>query len=150
MRSIESTLGPPKLVPRNFNLERLCALAKAAYLSDRNTNSESLDWEFAFAVFGLNGHRMWGILNSAGVKTYPRPLLDQFALIIVALLPLIALMSLVVNRTRSIFGWAGVLGGTVAIMLLIFFASRQLEQRQLENHIERCRLASRNISWKTG
>lgn len=25
--------GPPELVPRNINLERLCALAKAAYLT---------------------------------------------------------------------------------------------------------------------
>jgi hypothetical protein len=43
-------IGPPKLVPRNISLERLCALAKAAYLSDHKINSESLDWEFAFAV----------------------------------------------------------------------------------------------------
>lgn len=142
--------GPPELVPRNINLERLCALAKAAYLNDRKINPELLDWEFAFAVFRLNRHPMWGVLNSAGVKMYRRPLLDQFFVILTALLPIIALILLVANGTRSTFGWAGVLCGTVAIMLLIFFASRQIEQQQLENHIKRCRLASRNINWKTG
>ncbi len=44
------------LVPRNINLERVCALGKAAYLHDRQVNPSSLDWEFAFAVFTLNRH----------------------------------------------------------------------------------------------
>ena len=149
LRGITPELGPPELVPRNINLERLCALAKAAYLNDRKINPESLDWEFAFAVFRLNRHPMWGVLNAAGVKMYRRPLLDQFFMILTALLPIVALVLLMANGTRSAFGWAGILCGTVAVMLLIFLASRQIEQRQLENHIERCRLASRNISWKT-
>ena len=142
-------LGPPDLVPRNINLERLCALAKATYLTDCKIYPESLDREFAFAVFRLCRHPMWGVLHSAGVKMYRRPLWDQLFVIIAALLPLIALILLVANGTRAIFGWAGILCGTVAIMLLIFFASRQIEQWQLENHIERCSLASRNINWKT-
>jgi len=37
----------PPLVPRDVNYERLCALAKTAYLSDRQINPASLDWEFA-------------------------------------------------------------------------------------------------------
>jgi hypothetical protein len=142
-------LGPPELVPRNINLERLCALAKTAYLNDRKINPESLDWEFAFAVFRLNRHRMWGVLHSAGVKMYRRPLWDQLFVIIAALFPLIAVILLVSSGTRTIFGWVGIFCATVAIMLLIYFASRQIEQWQLENHIEKCRLASRNISWKT-
>lgn len=142
-------LGPAELVPRNINLERLCALAKAAYLNDRQINPESLDWEFALAVFRLNRHPMWGVLSSAGVKMYRRPLWDQLFLILTALLPIIALILLVAKETRSTFGWAGILCGTVTIMLLIFLASRQIEQRQLENYIERCRLVSRNISCKT-
>src|SRR6267154_5283780 len=47
---------PPTLVPRDINYERLCALGKAAYLTDRQANSASLDWEFALAVFKLNRH----------------------------------------------------------------------------------------------
>jgi hypothetical protein len=141
-------LGPPELVPRNINLERLCALAKTAYLNDRKINPESLDWEFAFAVFKLNRHPMWGVLHSAGVKMNRRPLWDQLFVIIAALFPLVAVIILASNGLRTIFQWAGILCGTVAIMLLIYFASRQIEQWQLENHIERCRLASRNISWR--
>ena len=53
----------PVLVPRNTNLERVCALGKAAYLHDRKLNPSSLDWEFAFAVFMLNRHPMGGSYN---------------------------------------------------------------------------------------
>ena len=139
----------PTLVPRDVNYERLCALAKAAYLNDRKVNPESLDWEFAFAVFALNGHPMCGVLHSAGVKMYRRPLWDQLFLIIAALLPLFAVMLLASNGPRTILQWAGILCGTVTIMVLIYFVSRQIEQWRLENHIERCRFASRNIGWKT-
>jgi len=48
----------PVLVPRNINLERVCALGKAAYQHDRQVNPASLDWEFAFAVFTLDRHPM--------------------------------------------------------------------------------------------
>jgi hypothetical protein len=139
----------PALAPRDVNYERLCLLAKAACLNDRKINPESPDWEFAFAVFRLNRHPIWGVLHSAGVKMYRRPLWDQFFVIIAALFPVIAVILLAWNGPRTLFQWAEILCGTVAVMLLIYFASRQIEQWQLENHIERCRLASRNISWKT-
>ena len=74
-----------ELVPRNINYERVCAVAKAAYRADRETNPESLDWEFAYAVFTLNCHPMWGVLNLAGVKMYRRPLWDQLFILIAAL-----------------------------------------------------------------
>jgi hypothetical protein len=138
----------PTLVPRDVNYERICALAKAAYLNDRKINPESLDWEFALAVFTLNPHPMWGVLHSAGVKMYPRRLWDQLFVIIAALFSVIAAILLAWSGPRTLFLWAGILGGTVAFMLLIYFASRQIVRWQLENHIERCRLASRNISWR--
>src|SRR5437868_14318493 len=56
------------LVPRNINLERVCALGKAAYQHDRQVNPASLDWEFAFAVFTLGRHPMGGLLHWAGMK----------------------------------------------------------------------------------
>src|SRR5438094_4896640 len=58
----------PVLVPRNINLERVCALGKAAYLHDRQLNPSSLDWEFAFAVFTLNLPLMGFLVNRAGIK----------------------------------------------------------------------------------
>ena len=137
-----------ELVTRNINYERVCAVAKAAYRADRETNPESLDWEFAYAVFTLNGHPMWGVLNLAGVKMYRRPLWDQLFILIAALCPLIAVIFLATGP-QTVLRWAGILCPTVAVMLLMYFASQQIGQRQLENHIERCRLASRNISWKS-
>src|SRR5712671_1346916 len=53
----------PVLVPRNIDLERVCALGKAAYQYDCQTNPASLDWGFAFAVFMLYRHPMRGLLR---------------------------------------------------------------------------------------
>jgi hypothetical protein len=47
----------PVLVPRNINVERVCALG------DRQVNPASLDWEFAFAVFTLDRHPMGVFCN---------------------------------------------------------------------------------------
>lgn len=117
--------GPAELVPRNINLERLCALAKATYLNDRKINPESLDWEFALAVFALNLHPLWDVLHSAGVKMYRRPLLDQLLVIIAGLSPVIAVILFARKGTETPFRWVGVLS-------LIYLASRQIEHRQLE------------------
>ena len=94
------------LVPRNINYERLCALAKAAYLNDRKINPESLDWDFAFAVFTLNRHPMWGLMHSSGVKKYRRPLCQPFV-IIAALFPLIAVILLASNGRELYSGGQG-------------------------------------------
>src|SRR5207249_12173569 len=56
----------PVLVPSNINLERVCALGKAAYLPDRQLNPSSLDGEPAFAVFTLNRPLMGGLLRWSG------------------------------------------------------------------------------------
>src|SRR5260370_38895640 len=57
----------PVLVPRDINLERVCALGKAAYQHDRQTNPASLDWGFAFAVFMLYRHPIVGVLQCDGM-----------------------------------------------------------------------------------
>lgn len=93
------------LVPRNINYERLCALGKAARLNDFQSSPASLDWEFAFAVFQLNHHPMWGLLQQAGVK-YRKPLWDQLFLVIGALLLVVAavtLVSLAGNQPWTLF-----------------------------------------------
>jgi hypothetical protein len=137
-----SELGPPELVPRNVSLERLCALAKAAYQNDGKTNPESLDWQFALAVFTLSRHPMWGVLHSAGVKMYRRPLLDRLFVVIAGLFSVMVVIGFAVKGQQTLFWWAGVLCGTVAIVLFIYFASRKIEQRKLKNYIERCRPSS--------
>jgi|SRR5208283_102826 len=136
-------------VPRNLDYEQVCALGKAAYISDRQVNPASLDWEFAFAVFTLNRHPMWGLLQQVGLK-HRRPLRDQLLLIVTALLPVMALILLPWNTPRTSFRFVGIGSGCVAIMLLIFFASRRIEERQLEKEIERCRIASHFIGTVAG
>src|SRR5260370_38377599 len=63
----------PPLVPRDVNYERLCGLAKTAYLTDREIHPASLDWEFAFAVFMFNPHPMWALLQHAGLRFHRPP-----------------------------------------------------------------------------
>ena len=137
--------GIPVLVPRNINLERLCELGKAAYLHDRQVNPTSLDWEFAFSVLRLNRHPMGGLLQWVGMKPR-RPQWDGLLLIATALLPIVAVVLLVWNADGPLFQSVGIGLGCVATMLLMFFASRRIEKQRLQEHIERCRLASRKAS----
>ena len=136
----------PVLVPRDINLERVCALGKAAYQHGRQVNPASLDWEFAFAVFTLYRHPMRGLLQWLGMKLR-RPRWDGLVLIVTALLPIVAVVLVVFawNADGSLFRPVGIGSGCVAIMLLMFFASRRIKKQRLEEDIERCRLASRFV-----
>jgi hypothetical protein len=134
----------PVLVPRNINLERVCALGKAAYLHDRQVNPSSLDWEFAFAVFTLNRHPMGGLLQWAGMKLR-RPRWDGLLLIATGLVPIVAVVLLVWNADGPLFRSVAIGSGCVASMLLVFFASRRIEKQRLREYIERYRVASRFI-----
>src|ERR1022692_3658137 len=83
----------PVLIPRNINLERVCALGKAAYQYDGRVNPASLDWEFAFAVFTIDRHPIGGLLQWAGMKPR-RPRWDGLLLIVTALLRAVAVVLL--------------------------------------------------------
>ncbi len=137
------------LVPRNINLERVCALGRAAYQRDRQVDPTALDWEFAFAVFMVDRHPMGGLLQWAGMKLR-RPRWDGLLLIVTALLPIVAVALLVWNADGPLFRSVGIGSECVAIMLLIFFASRRIEKQRLEEDIERCRLASRFVGTVAG
>ena len=139
----------PVLVPRNINLERVCALGKAAYQHDLQVNPASLDWEFAFAIFTLERHPMGGLLQWAGMKLR-RPGWDGLLLIVTALLPIVAVVLLVWNADGRLLLSVGIGSGCVAIMLLMFFASRRIKKQRLEEDIERCRLASRFVGKVAG
>ena len=133
----------PMPVPRNVNLERLCALGKAAYLNDHHASPTSLDWEFACAVFRLNRHPMWGLLQQAGVK-YRRPRWDGILLVTSSLLFVGAglWLALVVGESYEPWGrlqWIAYGSGYGAVIVLTYFASRRIEKRQLKTEIERCR-----------
>jgi hypothetical protein len=134
----------PSPIPRNINLERLCALVKAAYQQDRQVNP-SLDWDFVFAVFTLNRHPMGGLLQWAGMKPR-RPRWDWLRLTIAALLPVVAVVLIALNPRENLFQSVGIGSGCVAIMLLLFFASRRIEKQRIEEEVERCRLGFRAVS----
>ena len=135
---------PTPLVPRNMNLERIVALAKAAYLHDRQVNPAYLDWDFAFAVFTFNEHPMGGLLQAAGMKLR-RPKWDVFRLIIIASVPTMAAV-LIAWNLDDLFRSVGIASGCVALMLLMFFASRRIQKQRLGEEIERCRSASRALN----
>ena len=103
------------LVPRNINLERVCALGKAAYLHDRQLNPSSLDWEFAFAVFTLNRPPMGGLLQWAGMKLR-RPRWDGLQLIATGLVPIVAVVLLVWNADGPLFLSVAIGSGCIAII----------------------------------
>jgi len=111
-----------------------------------------LDWEFAFAVFKLNHHTLSGLLQRAGLK-HRRPRWDYFPLLIAALLFVVATIALILPAGMepwTLFKWVGIGCGYVGIPLLLYFASRRIEERQLEKDIERCRLASRFVTTLAG
>jgi len=139
---------PLHFAPRNFVYERLCALAKSAYRSDIDLDPGSREWEFALSVSKLNRHPMCWLLQWAGVKQR-RPWWDRWLLVAASLLFIIAtvpLMLLVIDRGWVLWRWAVVGAGYIGLMLFMRFASRRIEERQLEKNIERCRGASRLVA----
>jgi hypothetical protein len=126
--------SPVVLVPRDTGYERLCALAKAARRNDLRLNPAlALDWDFAAAVSKLNAHPMSWLLQWAGVKGR-RPLWDGWLLIAAA--------QLAGTEPWTPFQRAGVGAVFIAILVLLYFASRRSEEWQLKQNIERCRRSS--------
>jgi len=144
----------PPLVPRDVNYERLCGLAKTAYLNDRQIHPASLDWEFAFAVFRLNRHPMWGLLQQAGLK-YRRPPWDGILLIIASLVLVVAgvVLAFLVDlgdEPWTHLQWIEFGFGYGAVVVLMYFGSRRIEEIQLRKEIERCRDRCRLASTAAG
>lgn len=132
--------GPPELVPRNINLDRLCDLGKIAYRNDHQKYPASLDWQFAFAAFTLHRHSMRGLLREAGLE-YRRPLKDQL-FVIIAALPFLIVPLLLASRPWSLFQSIGLGFGFIVVIVWLYFASSRIQRRQLQQEIERCRLGS--------
>jgi hypothetical protein len=130
------------LPPRDATYERLCAVAKAAYHNDLRMNSASaLDWEFAAAVSKLNRHPMSWLLQWASVKQR-RPWWDRWLLILAGLLFIFSttgVMLLAGSEPWTRFQWIAVGTAYIAILVLLYFVSRRIEEWQLRQNIERCR-----------
>ena len=90
---------------------------------------------------------MWGVLQQAGMK-YRRPWGDGFLLIFAALLFILvtmALMFLVGTGRPTRVQWAELGFGYVVMMVLMHVGSRRIQEWQVEQEIDRCRLASRFV-----
>lgn len=130
-----------KLVPRNLDLERLCALAKEARSNDRTISPSSLDWEFALAVFNLNRHPMAGVLLQAGVK-YRKPWWDRFLLVVAALLVIAGVMVpifLLGIWDQPSYQLVACFVGFAVALAAVYFSYRRMEDSQLQQEVERCR-----------
>jgi len=152
----EFSTGDPEF-PVHFRLrdttyERLTALAKDAYRSDREMNPGSHEWEFAFSVSKLNRHPICWLLQWAGVKQQ-RPWWDRWLLVAASLLFIVAsvpLMILVIDRGWVWWRWAVGGAGYIGLVLLMRLASQRIEERQLKQNIERSKSASRFVGTLTG
>ena len=136
---------PPVLVLRDTIYERLCALAKAARHNDLSVNPASaLDWEFAAAASKLNRHPMSWLLQWADVKAR-RPWWDRWLLIAAALLFIFSVVGVILlagEEPWTLFQKTGIGAGYIAILALLYSASRRIEEWQLKQTIERCRRGS--------
>jgi hypothetical protein len=133
---------------RDVTYERLCVLAKDAHRSDREMNLGSHEWEFALNVSKLNRHPMCWLLQWAGVKQR-KPWWDRWLLIAASLFFVVAnipLMLLVIGKERVWWRWAIVGAGYIGLLLFMRFVSRRIEDRQLEQNIEKCRGSSRFVA----
>jgi hypothetical protein len=134
--------SPVVLVPRDTAFERLCAVAKAAYHNDLRMNPASaLDWDFAAAVSKLHHHPMAWLLSWSGLKVR-RPWWDRWLLIAAALLLIFSFavpMLLAINQQWTRFQWSGIATAYIAVLVLLYFASRRIEEWQLKQTIEKCR-----------
>jgi hypothetical protein len=63
-------------------------------------------------------------------------------LFVIATVPL---MLIVMDRARALWRWAIVGAGYIGLVLFMRFVSRRIKERQLEQNIERCRVASRFV-----
>lgn len=135
-------------VPRDINYETVRALGKAAYLKDLGQSRVTLEWEFASAVFKLNRHPMWSLLQQAGVRDR-RPWWDQFLVVIAALLFIgiaMAIALLLGFKPWTTVKWVEFGFAYMPLAFLMYLGSRRIERWQLEKEIERCRSEPRLTS----
>jgi hypothetical protein len=114
-------------------------------------NPGSQEWKFAFNVSKLNRHPIVWLLQWAGVKQR-RPWWDRWLLFAASLVFVIAsipLMLVVIDREGVLWRWGIVGAGYIGLLLFMRFVSRRIENRQLEQNIEKCRDASRAVATLT-
>ena len=128
---------PPLVTPRDLDYEKLCALAKTAHRQDLQLNPHDRSWLIAKAVTELHEHPMSWLLGWAKVKLR-RPWWDGCLLVIAALVAIILWMLLMFFGIESHmwFRWPIVVAGAAALIAVMRFGTRLLEESQLRRAIE--------------
>jgi hypothetical protein len=129
-------------IPRDLNYERVCAIGKYAYLKAAQHDRETLEWEFASAVFLAENHPMWSLLHYAGVRNR-RPWWDRFLLFFFALAWIVIAMAtmLFLGEPWTTAKRTAVVVAIALLTLSMRWGSRRIELWQLGQEIERCRVA---------
>jgi hypothetical protein len=130
------------LAPRDPDFERLCTLARDAYVRDRDADPQSRNWEFAEAVFRLNNDRMWSVLVLTGL-TRSRPWLTPLAVSVAGAFCIVGALYLVGKWS----GWSnreatGIVIVFMAGIGLTYYYSVRTDMRALEQQIEGYRHAA--------
>ena len=102
----------------------------ARHSETRLNPASTLDWAFAVAVLKLNRHPMSWLLRWASMEER-RPWWDRWLLIAAALLVIIGFIALILiagNDPWTRFQWTGIGDGCTAILILLPFASRRIEE----------------------
>jgi len=137
----------PNFILRDFQYEKLCELAKAAYSRDLKTNPGSaVIWKFAYATSQLNRHPMSWLLHWAGVKErrpwWDRWLLAGAGLLFVVIELLVMALGEYLGESWTRMKWTVVGGGCTALLVLFYFISRRVEDRLWKQTVERYRRES--------
>lgn len=145
--SSEPWVGPedPIALPRDLRYEKLCRLTKAALRLDLDSNPEGQSkWQFAAAIFKLEGHPMGWLLEWGGLKP-ERPWWDNWLLYATGLLVACCgtAVMFVLDSSSAPPTWVVASSGCLALVLL-YLALRTLERWQLRKTVDRLRVASQS------
>jgi hypothetical protein len=131
--------APSDLV-RDVSYEKLIAMAKAAMQEDNRTDSRGLvKWQVATAVCKLHSHPMAWLLERAGVRV-PKPWWDGWLLWIVSALFVVLMFAVLfsADTTPSVIGWAAGIAAYVAVLAVLYLATRRMEKWQLAKFVASC------------
>jgi hypothetical protein len=134
----------PMPIPKDLAYERLIVLAKEARQRDVQVDSTSdRTWRYAATVCKLNRHPMSWLLRWSGIREQ-KPWWDRSLLIISATLLVFYFVAMIVLGIAEMWtrlGWIASGVGFFVVVVLLYFASRQIEDWQLRREVEKYRPA---------
>jgi len=134
----------PDVRVRDRQYERLCALAKEAYIHQLAASPEAApDWHIAAAILELKKHPMARLLKWAGVKQQ-RPWWDQWLLLVAGVVFAAFLVGgfAVEAATPSLEARVAIVCVYALVVLALYGALQGMQRRQLKSLVKRLRPSS--------